>query len=72
MGNDLIEWFLANVGLRQGCVMWPRLFNVYMDRVVREVNVRVLLKWQELLCANGSDAKKSFFLLSVFFFFFFH
>ena len=29
------------------------LFNVYMDGVVREVNVRVLGKWLELLSANG-------------------
>ena len=31
----------------------PRLFNVYMDGVVREVNVRVLGKGLELLSANG-------------------
>ena len=31
-----------NVGLRQGCVMSPWLFNVHVDGVVREVNVRVL------------------------------
>ena len=31
------EWFPVNVGLRQGCVMSPWLFNVYMDGVVREV-----------------------------------
>ena len=42
-------WYVAdaksvNVGLRQGCVMSPWLFNVYMDGVVREVNVRVLGK----------------------------
>ena len=36
------EWFPVNVGLRQGCVMYPWLFNVYMDGVVREVNVRVI------------------------------
>ena len=29
------------------------LFNVYMDGVVREVNVRVLGKGLELLSANG-------------------
>ena len=29
------------------------LFNVYMDGVVRGVNVRVLGKWLELLSANG-------------------
>ena len=31
----------------------PWLFNVYMDGVVREVNVRVLGKVLELLCVNG-------------------
>ena len=48
------EWFPVNVGLRQGCVMTPWLFNVHMDGVVREVNVRVLGKGLELLSANGS------------------
>ena len=40
-------------GLRQGCVMSPWLFNLYMDGVVREVNVKVLGKGLELLSANG-------------------
>ena len=53
LGNDVSEWFPVNVGLRQGCVMSPWLFNVYMDGVVREVNVRVLGKGLELLNANG-------------------
>ena len=26
-GNDVSEWFLFNVGLRQGCVKSPWLFN---------------------------------------------
>ena len=33
--------------------MSPWLFNVYMDGVVREVNIKVLGKWLELLSANG-------------------
>ena len=41
-GNDVSEWFPVNVVLRQVCVMSPGLFNVYMDGVVRELNVRVL------------------------------
>ena len=51
--NDVSEWFLVNVGLRQGCVMSVWLFNVYMDGVVREVNVRVLWKELDLLSVNG-------------------
>ena len=51
------EWFPVNVGLRQGCVMSPWLFNVYMDSVVREVNVRALGKGLELLSANGGRFK---------------
>ena len=39
VGKDVRELFLVNVGLRQGCVMSPWLFNVYMNGVVREVNV---------------------------------
>ena len=38
---------------QDNCVMSPWLFNVYMDGVVREVNVRVLGKGLELLSANG-------------------
>ena len=49
VGNDVSQWFPVNVGLRQGCVMSPWLCKVYMDGVVREVNVRELgkgLEWQ--------------------------
>ena len=51
VGNDVSEWFLVNVGLRKGCVISLWLFNVYMDGVVREVNV--IGKGLELLGANG-------------------
>ena len=34
VGNYMSEWFSVNVGLRQGGVMSPWLFNVYMDGVV--------------------------------------
>ena len=47
------ESFPVNVGLGQGWVMSPRLFNVYMDGVVRDVHVRVHVKGLKLLSANG-------------------
>ncbi len=31
VGNDVSNWFPVRVGLRQGCVMSPWLFNIYMD-----------------------------------------
>ena len=53
VGNDVSGWFPVNVGLRQGCLMSPWFFNVYMDGVFRVVKVRVLGKGLELLSVNG-------------------
>ena len=44
MRMDASEWFLVNVGLRQGCVMSPFLFNVDKDGVGRKVNASVFVK----------------------------
>lgn len=41
-GRETGEWFPVSVGLRQGCVMSPWLFNVFMDGVVREVKACML------------------------------
>ena len=45
----LSEWFDPFVGLRQGCVMSPWLFN--MDGVVREVIGRVIGRGVEMYVA---------------------
>ena len=55
VGNKMSEWFPVKVGLRQGCVMSPWLFNLYIDGVVREVNARVLGRGLKLLDANGNE-----------------
>lgn len=36
------EWFHVRVGLRQGFMMIPWLFSIYLNGVVRGVNVRKL------------------------------
>ena len=35
------EWFEVGVGLKQGCVMSPWLFNLFMDGVMREVREKI-------------------------------
>ena len=51
--NEVSEWFPVRVGLRQGCVMSPWLFNLYINGVVREVNAQVLGRGLKL--ADGND-----------------
>ena len=47
------ECFKVNVCLRQGCLMFPWLFYVYVDGVFLEENVSVFGKGLELLSVNG-------------------
>ena len=35
------EWFMINSGVRQWCIMFPWLFNVYMDEVMKEVKMGI-------------------------------
>ena len=35
------EWFRIDSGVRQGCIMHPCLFNVYMDAVMKEMKIRI-------------------------------
>ena len=51
--SGVSEWFDVNVGLSQGSVISPWLFNMYIDGVVREVNDRVLGRGIELLKPEG-------------------
>ena len=32
----LLRWFSISQGVWQGCVMLPRLFNIYTDGIIRE------------------------------------
>ena len=44
VGNEVSEWFPVRVGLRQGCVMSPWLFNLDIDGVLREVKLECLVE----------------------------
>ncbi len=38
-------WFPITHGVRQGCVMSPWLFNVFMDGIMRELSKGELTRW---------------------------
>ena len=41
------EQFRIDSGMRQGCIMSPWLFNIYMERVMKEVKTW-MGRWSEL------------------------
>ena len=47
------DCFPVKVGLRQGCVMSSKLFNIFMDGVVREVYSRMGGRGLELINDRG-------------------
>ena len=55
VGNEVSEWFPVRVGLRQGCVMSPWLFDLYIDGVAREVKARMLGRGLKLVDGNDNE-----------------
>ena len=39
--GDISEQFRIDSGVRQGCIVSPWLFNVYMDGVMKEVKMEM-------------------------------
>ena len=55
VGNGVSEWFPVRMGLRQGCVMLPWLFRMYIDGMVRKVNAQALGRGLRLVDGNDSE-----------------
>ena len=50
------DWFGVEQGVRQGCVMSPWLFNLYMDNIVREARQKFVGEVQ----MEGKDSGETF------------
>ncbi len=57
ISGEISEHFEIKVGLRQGCVMSPWLFNIYMDGVMREMKGNV----GEVGVGMSAEGRKWFF-----------
>ena len=34
MNGSIEEWFRTTVGVRQGCLLSPTLFNIFLERII--------------------------------------
>ncbi len=50
VGREFSESFAVDVEVRQGCVMSPWLFNIFMDGCMREMKCKVV--WRSVVCCN--------------------
>ena len=53
LGSRVGQYFEVRKALKQGCVMCPWLFNIFFDRVVRQVNERSTGRGVKLRDENG-------------------
>ena len=53
LGSRVEKYFEVRRGLRQGCEMSSWLFNIFFDRIVRQVNERAV----KLIDGNGGGCE---------------
>ena len=59
IGNKYSQWFKATVGVRQGCVLSPTLFNIFLEQIVMDsfdsFSGGVKNEGQTITCLHSAD-----------------
>ena len=56
--GELTDWFDVNTGLRQGCLLSPALFNVYIDHK-KNADRGGERREESIWCRVGNEKKRS-------------
>ena len=64
--NNLTEWFTVEVGVRQGCILSPMFFNIFLEFVMDEISSLRELHLNENLSANIRYADDTTFISVIF------
>jgi hypothetical protein len=59
VNGDLTDWFATTVGVREGCVLSPQLFNILLDMVMlyatHEINIGANIQGQQISNLRFAD-----------------